>query len=193
MQHSKAGFPNLLSPSEVLKNNNSGLFKLFEHELHQLLWVEQKTFSCFESLNFLIQSVELKACLKKHIFITGIHINRMSHIFSHIKKRPVAKRSYMMDGLIRDLEKISELENGAGKDAGLIIYIQKIAHFQIASYGSLRSFAAVLGFKEIMDVLQITLEDEIKFDEQLTFLAESSINDEAHNFINAENSAIAYS
>lgn len=85
-----------------------------------------------------------------------------------------------MEGLIEEAEDIiDELEEGPVCDAGIIAAVQKIEHYEIATYGSLRAFANILGEYEAASLLEETLEEEKSADKRLTDLAESIINLEA--------------
>ena len=85
-----------------------------------------------------------------------------------------------MDGLIKEGQEIMETtEDGVVRDAGIIAAGQKVEHYEIATYGTMRAFAKILGQNEIMNLLEQTLNEEKRADEKLTEVAESSINLEA--------------
>jgi ferritin-like metal-binding protein YciE len=85
-----------------------------------------------------------------------------------------------MNGLIKEAEVImKECEEGSMRDAGIISAAQKIEHYEIASYGTLRTFANTLNLSEISELLEETLEEEKEADQKLSELAESEVNVEA--------------
>lgn len=88
-----------------------------------------------------------------------------------------------MAGLIKEGEEIiSETEKGSiTRDAGIISAAQKVEHYEIATYGTLRSLAGVLGHDEAIELLQATLSEEKNADQTLTQVAESSVNRAAKN------------
>lgn len=88
-----------------------------------------------------------------------------------------------MAGLIKEGEEIiTETEKGSiTRDAGIISAAQKVEHYEIATYGTLRSLAGVLGHDEAIELLQATLSEEKNADQTLTQVAESSVNQAAKN------------
>ena len=85
-----------------------------------------------------------------------------------------------MEGLIKEAGEIMEsCEPGAMRDAGIISAGQKVEHYEIATYGTLRQFAETLGLKEAVELLQATLDEEKAADEKLSVVAIKAINIEA--------------
>ncbi len=110
------------------------------------------------------------------------HVERLEEVFSEIGKKAVAKKCEAMDGLIKEGAEIMEsCEKGSMRDAGIIAAGQKIEHYEIATYGTMRQFAETLGLKKAASLLDKTLNEEKAADEKLSEVAMSAINIEALN------------
>ena len=125
-------------------------------------------------------SPELKEALENHLVQTREQIGRVEMVFETLGKRASAKKCEAMEGLISEGESImEECEEGAMRDAGIISAGQKIEHYEIASYGTLRQFAETLGLTEAVTLLEATLEEEKAADLKLSEVAMEAINVEA--------------
>lgn len=101
-------------------------------------------------------------------------------MFEYIGTKAQAKKCEAMEGLIKEAEEIMEsTEKGVVRDAGIISAGQKVEHYEIATYGTLRAFAKILGEDDAVSLLEEILNEEKEADEKLTEVAESSINIEA--------------
>ena len=101
-------------------------------------------------------------------------------MFEYIGTKAQAKKCEAMEGLIKEAEEIMEsTEKGVVRDAGIISAGQKVEHYEIATYGTLRTFAKILGEDDAVSLLEEILNEEKEADEKLTEVAESSINIEA--------------
>ncbi|MEO6347958.1 MAG: DUF892 family protein, partial [Aquaticitalea sp.] len=108
------------------------------------------------------------------------HVNRVEKVFELLGKKATAKKCEAMAGLIKEAEGIMEdCEKGPMRDAGIISAGQKVEHYEIASYGTLRQFAETLGLSKAAKLLEKTLNEEKAADEKLTKVAESAVNVEA--------------
>lgn len=118
--------------------------------------------------------------LTGHLEVTKEHIIRLEEVFSSIGEKAEAKKCEAMTGLIKEAEEIMEgTEKGVVRDAGIILAGQKVEHYEIATYGTLSSFAKTLGENDAAELLQKTLTEEKEADAKLSEIAESSINVEA--------------
>jgi ferritin-like metal-binding protein YciE len=107
-------------------------------------------------------------------------VARLEQVFETLGVKAEAKKCEAMEGLIKEAEEIiSETKQGPVRDAGIISATQKVEHYEIASYGTLVSFATILGENEVASMLEETLNEEKEADAILTELAESKINLEA--------------
>lgn len=160
--------------------NIFGLKYLFILELKQILWIEKESIKLLNYIKEEAASEELKDSFEEHADISEIHEKRLEEVFSLLKLKPEAQKSFVFEGIRKDIEYIiTNIIDPYTKDAALISAVQKLEHLEIAAYGCLRSYAGLLGLKDPMDLLQITLDEEFKADETLTEIAESIINESA--------------
>jgi len=125
-------------------------------------------------------SEELVEALTSHLAETEEQVSRVEQMFELLGKKAVAVKCEAMTGLIKEAEKMmEECEEGAMCDAGIIFAGQKIEHYEIASYGTLRQFAETLGLTEVATLLETTLDEEKAADKKLTEVAVSAVNVEA--------------
>jgi ferritin-like metal-binding protein YciE len=156
------------------------LMKLFEDELKDIYWAEKALTKAIPKLIKNATSEDLIDALENHLEETEEHVNRLENVFDIIGKKAVAKKCEAMEGLIKESESIMEdCEEGPMCDAGIISAAQKVEHYEIASYGTLRAFAEILGHDEAVQLLEETLNEEKSADEKLTEIAISVINIEA--------------
>ncbi len=159
---------------------SSQLMKLFEDSLKDIYWAEKALLKALPKMAKNATSEELVEALENHLSETEVQIQRLEEVFGLIDKKPVAKKCDAMEGLIKEGESImEECEEGSMHDAGIISAGQKIEHYEIATYGTLRTFATTLGLEEVVQLLEETLEEEKLADEKLTEVAVSAINIEA--------------
>jgi ferritin-like metal-binding protein YciE len=156
---------------------SSQLMKLFEAELKDIYWAEKALTKAIPKMVKNATSPELKTALENHLAQTQEQVKRVEEVFNLLEKKATSKECEAMAGLIKEGEEImEECEEGAMCDAGIISAGQKIEHYEIASYGTLRQFADTLGLKEISKLLQQTLAEEKAADELLSQVATSAIN-----------------
>ena len=159
----------------------SSLHDLFVKELKDIFYAEKQLIIALPKMVEAATSPELKEALEDHLDVTEVHVKRLDEVFSLLDLSPASRKCETMEGLINDSEKlISETADLLVRDAALICTIQKMEHYEIASYGCLRTFAMVLGYDEAADLLQVTLDEEGSVDKRLTEIAESTVNEEAN-------------
>ena len=159
---------------------SSQLMSLFETELKDIFWAEKALTEAIPKMIEKATSEELVAALEGHLEETKEQITRLEQVFKSINMKPVAKKCEAMAGLMKEAEAImEECEPGAMCDAGIIAGAQKIEHYEIASYGTLRQFAETLQLTEAAKLLEQTLDEEKRSDEKLTEVAVSAVNVEA--------------
>jgi ferritin-like metal-binding protein YciE len=156
----------------------SALNELFLDELKDIYWAEQHLVKALPKMAKAATSEELRKAIENHLQETENHVSRLEDVFDAIEEKAVAKKCEAMAGLIKEGDEIvSETEKGTfTRDAGIISAAQKIEHYEIASYGTLRTLANVLGYKEAAELLEATLEEEKTADGMLTQIAEAGIN-----------------
>jgi len=127
-------------------------------------------------------SEELKQAFEEHLRQTENQISRLEQIFGSLEKNPRGKKCIGMEGLIDEGKEImSEKMKAEVMDAALIAAAQKVEHYEIAAYGTVRAYAELLGEQQAVDLLEQTLEEESAADEKLTGIAASTINVKALN------------
>ncbi|MFP5040166.1 ferritin-like domain-containing protein [Parasediminibacterium sp. JCM 36343] len=159
---------------------SSQLMKLFEDELKDIYWAEKALTKAIPKMIKNATSEALIEALTSHLAETVAHVARVEQVFTTFGKKAEAVRCEAMTGLIKEAEEImEECETGAMCDAGIISAGQKVEHYEIATYGTLRQFAEILGLAEAVTLLETTLKEEKAADAKLTEVAVSAINVEA--------------
>lgn len=159
---------------------------LFVEELKDMLDSEHQITKGLPSLIKAADSPELRDALSHHLQETEGQIERLNKIFSLLKLKPQATKCPAMKGLIDECsEVVQEFPKSALRDAAIIAKAQRIEHYEIAAYGTLKSFANELGYDEIESLIKTTLEQEGAADKKLTKIAEgglltAGINSEAN-------------
>ena len=125
-------------------------------------------------------SDELRTAIQDHLEVTRGHVERLEQVFSQMGKSATGKTCKGMQGLLEEGQEMMEedLEPSA-MDAGLIASAQKVEHYEIAAYGTLRALAQTQGDDEAARLFEQTLEEEYEADKKLSSIAESSINTRA--------------
>ncbi|GGH17291.1 YciE/YciF ferroxidase family protein [Mucilaginibacter phyllosphaerae] len=159
----------------------SALNELFIDELKDIYWAEKHLTKALAKLAKKSTTDELRSAIETHIEQTENQITRLESVFESIDEKAVAKKCEAMAGLIKESEEIVEsTEDGSiTRDAGIISACQKVEHYEIASYGTLKTLAGVLGYTEAVELLDATLQEEKQTDELLTQVAEGAINQSA--------------
>lgn len=163
------------------------LQKLFEEELKDIYWAEKALVKALPKMAKKATSEELKSAIEEHLSQTEEQVARVEQVFEVLGKDPKAKKCEAMEGLISEAETImEESDEGVMRDAAIISAAQKVEHYEIATYGTLRTFAQHLGLDKAVSLLQQTLDEEKDTDEKLTQLAESAINMQAADVVENE-------
>lgn len=145
--------------------------------IKDLYWAEQALVKNLPKMATNATSPKLKKAIEKHLEETKNQVTRLEDAFKAMGEKPKAEKCDAMDGLLKEAESImKETEPGAVRDAAIIAASQKVEHYEIASYGTMCSYAELLGLKEIKKLLGETLDEEKTCDKDLTKLATSEIN-----------------
>ncbi|MFC5760046.1 MULTISPECIES: YciE/YciF ferroxidase family protein [unclassified Rhizobium] len=153
---------------------------LFYDTLKDIYFAERQILRALPKMARAAQSQELKAGFEKHREETEGHVERLQQVFEIIGKRAQGKTCEAIQGIIAEGEEIIEEFKGTPAiDAGLISSAQAVEHYEIARYGTLKTWAQTLGFKEAVTLLDQTLQEEGKTDQILTKLATSAANQKA--------------
>jgi ferritin-like metal-binding protein YciE len=154
--------------------NLTSLEKVFIHELKDLYSAENQLLKALPKMAKAAHSDELRKGFEQHLEETREHAKRIEQIFEDLDGSPSGEHCDGMAGLIEEGEEIIEMNGDpAVKDAALIAAAQRVEHYEIAGYGSARTYAQHLGKKDAEKLLQQTLEEEGATDKKLTNLAES--------------------
>ncbi len=168
------------SKSQSSESIAHGLSELFEDMLKDIYWAEKALTKAIPKMAKKATSDSLVEALNSHLEETHTQVGRCEQIFEILGKKAQAKKCEAMDGLIKEAQEIMDsTEDGPVRDAGIIAAGQKVEHYEIASYGTMRAFAKILGHVDIVELLEETLNEEKLADEKLTEVAETSINLEA--------------
>ncbi|OAQ41767.1 hypothetical protein A5893_01230 [Pedobacter psychrophilus] len=145
--------------------------------LKDLYWAEKALVKNLPKMAKNATSSKLQEAIKKHLDETQNQIIRLEDAFKAMDEKPKAEKCDAMDGLLKEAESImEETEPGAIRDAAIIAAAQKIEHYEIASYGTMATYAKLLGENEVHKLLGATLDEEKKCDIDLTKLANTEIN-----------------
>lgn len=161
---------------------SSQLMSLFEDELKDIFWAENALLKAIPQMIKNATSEDLNQALTSHLEETKEQITRLEKVFTLIKVKAEAKKCDAMEGLIKEATHIMEsCEEGSMRDAGIISAAQKVEHYEIATYGTLRQFAETLQLTEVEKLLATTLQEEKEADLKLSEVAMEAINvDAAH-------------
>ena len=152
---------------------------LYIEQLRDLYSAENQLLKALPKMAKAASNPALKQAFLDHNEETKVHVERLQQIFEKIGKKPTGKTCKAMAGLVEEgKEAMEEDADPEVLDAGLIAAAQRVEHYEMAGYGTVRSFAKLLGEKEAMTVLQTTLGEEGAADKKLTKLSDS-INVEA--------------
>lgn len=156
------------------------LHDLFHDTLKDIYYAEKKILGALPKMAKAAQSAELKAAFVKHRDQTEGQVERLVEVFGIIDEKAVGKKCPAIDGIIEEGAEIMEDYKGTpALDAGLIGAAQAVEHYEMARYGTLKRWAEELGLDDAASLLGETLEEEEQTDEDLTALAESSVNQKA--------------
>ena len=161
------------------------LQELFVEELRDIYDAEKQLTKALPKMAKATENEGLRAAFEEHLDITRMQVGRLEEVFKLLGMAARGKTCEGMKGLIEEGQEAMEEMEGSTLDAALIASAQKVEHYEIATYGTLATFAEVLGMDDAKDLLGQTLEEEKEADEKLTMIA-SQINPEAENEGEAE-------
>jgi ferritin-like metal-binding protein YciE len=148
------------------------LHELFVDELKDIYDAEKQLTKALPKMAKAADSPDLRAAFEEHFEITRMQVNRLEEVFKALGMAARGKPCEGMKGLIKEgQEMMEELDKGATLDAALIAAAQKVEHYEIASYGTLATFAEIMGHQDAKDLLGQTLDEEKEADDKLTQVA----------------------
>lgn len=152
---------------------------LFVHELKDLYSAEKQILKALPKMAKKASHPDLKEAFQKHISQTEGQVQRIETIFASLNGKPRGVKCVGMEGLIEEGKEMMEEEMPDYLlDAALIGAAQRVEHYEIAAYGTARSFAEKLGLDEAVRLLQETLDEESQTDELLTSISQK-VNSQA--------------
>jgi ferritin-like metal-binding protein YciE len=164
----------------MAKKEPKGLEDLFLDTLKDIYFAEKKILTALPKMAKAAQSRDAKAAFEKHKKETEEHVTRLERVFEIIEEKAAGKKCPAILGMIEEGEEImKELKGEPALDAGLISAAQAVEHYEMARYGTLKTWAQELGLSEAAKLLERTLGEEKKTDETLSELAETAANQKA--------------
>lgn len=149
-------------------------------ELRDIYDAEKQALRGMTKVSRKVTNEKLKEAISKHKDQTEGQIERLKQVFELLDQRPRGKHCDAMEGLISEAQEI--LDEGLEPevlDAALIAALQKIEHYEIASYGTVHAYAEAMGNKEVAKLLEETLKEEKETDELLNKIAVGEVNKKA--------------
>src|SRR5438045_7652280 len=152
---------------------NDAMRELYVAELRDLYNAETQLTKALPKMAKAASNSELRQAFEEHLRQTSEQVSRLEQIFEMLEEKPTGKKCLGMEGLVKEgAETMKEDYEGSIMDAALIGAAQRVEHYEIAGYGTVREFAELLGEDEHVPLLEQTLEEEKETDEKLTQLAE---------------------
>jgi ferritin-like metal-binding protein YciE len=158
------------------------LEKLFEETLKDVYFAEKQIIKSLPKMAKKTSSPQLKQAFEEHLEQTKGQVERLDEVFKLLGKKASGKECPALMGLVEEAEELmDEAKDPEVLDAGLIGCAQAVEHYEIARYGTLRTWAEQLGMREAAQLLQATLDEEKTTDKKLSQLATGGMNKAAMN------------
>lgn len=158
-------------------NSNTELHDLFVDQLRDILWAEKELVKALPKMAKAANDKQLADAFTKHLAETKNHVVRLGKVFEGIGLSARAKKCPAMEGLLKEADELAEeYADSSALDAALITAAQKVEHYEIASYGTIRAFAQRLGYGDAVKLLTETIDEEGNADHALTEIAMSGVN-----------------
>lgn len=162
------------------KDESTGLMKLLEDQLADLYYVEKQLVKALPKMAKTATNEDLRTAFEEHLAETETQVGRIEQMFEALGKPAKAKKCPAIDGILEEGKEImDEFADDVALDAGLVSAAQKVEHYEITSYGSMKAWAEQLGLEDLVGLIDETLEEEKAADEKLTEIAETVVNIEA--------------
>lgn len=158
---------------------NDSLRRLYIDELRDLYNAETQLVKALPKMAKASSNTELRQAFEEHLRQTSEQVSRLEQIFESLEEKPTGKKCLGMEGLVKEAaETMREEYEDAVMDAAVIGAAQRVEHYEIAGYGTVKAFAELLGEEQHVSLIAQTLQEEKSADEKLTALSED-INSEA--------------
>ena len=173
-------FLDIVNAQEPAMQNGKNLKELFTETLKDIYFAEKQILRALPKMAKQAESPELKQAFETHRDQTEGHVERLNEVFEQLGRPARGKTCEAILGIIDEAKEIMEEFKGAeALDAGLASSAQAVEHYEIARYGTLKTWALQLGLNDAAKLLDETLQEEIQTDKLLTKLATSSVNKKA--------------
>jgi len=160
--------------------NMESLEELLQEELKDIYDAEKQLTKALPKLAKKATTPDLQDAFEEHLRQTQQHMERLEQVFDQLGMPVKGKTCKGMKNLIAEgNDMIADADDDATRDAIMIAAAQKVEHYEIAAYGTMRTWANVLGHREIASMLEDTLEEEKETDQKLTGIAEGFVNQAA--------------
>ena len=155
------------------RTSKESLEDIFENLLKDIFWAEKHLVKALPKIAKATYNELLTEAFEAHLDETQMQVQRLENCFELADIRPVGKRCEAMEGLVKEaMSAVEDYESGHARDAALIAAAQKIEHYEISAYGTLRTMATVLGKVQCATLLEESKDEEAEADMKLTELAE---------------------
>jgi ferritin-like metal-binding protein YciE len=171
------GRRHVIAKERAMPNRKNNLEDLFSETLKDIYFAEKQILRALPKMAKEASSPELKQAFETHRDQTEGHIDRLNEVFEQLGRPARGKTCEAILGIIDEAKEIMEDFKGAeALDAGLASSAQAVEHYEIARYGTLKTWAQELGMSDVAKLLDQTLQEEIKTDQLLTKIASSTVN-----------------
>ena len=159
--------------SKPQKSSKETLEDILEDMLKDTYWAEKHLAKALPKMAKAAYNEDLKEAIENHLEETKLQIDRLEKCFAIMEMKPVAKKCEAMHGLVEEgAEAIEDHQKGHARDAAIIAAAQKVEHYEISAYGTMRTMANVLGKVQCAELFEETKDEEAQADEKLTALAD---------------------
>jgi ferritin-like metal-binding protein YciE len=157
----------------------SSLQELYVEQLRDLYDAEHQIIKALPKMIEAATSESLKQALRSHLEVTKAQASRLETIFEKLEEEPRGEKCKGMQGVLQEGDSlVGEIKDATVRDVAIIASAQRVEHYEIAGYGTVRTYAGILGDEETGELLQLTLNEEKDADQELTTLA-GTINEGA--------------
>ncbi len=151
----------------------NSLQQLYVEQLRDLYDAEHRIIEALPEMIEAATSSGLKQALTEHLDVTKVHATRLENIFKRMGEKPKRQKCQGIEGVIGEgSDLVGDIDDPNVRDAAIIASAQRVEHYEMAGYGTTRTFATLLGDDEASKLLQQTLDEEKEADQKLTGLAE---------------------
>ena len=153
---------------------------LFLHTLEDIYFAEKTILKALPKMIKQADSPELAKAFDAHLTETKEHVARLESVFKLLDKKAKGEECPAIEGIVKEAEELMKsIKDADTKDAAMIAAAQAVEHYEITRYGTLISWAKLLGMKQAATILGKTLKEEYAADDKLTGIAEAKLNREA--------------